>query len=82
MKSYTMIGGGGRGDADLASFTQQISIGHSFSLLHSILLYEYTTISVCVDGHLVCIHFGAIINNTSECSATNVCVNICFISLE
>ena len=70
------------GDADLASVTQQISIGHSFSVLNSILLYEYITISVSVDGHLVCIHFGAIINNTSECSATNVCVNICFISLE
>ena len=70
------------GGADLASFTQQISIGHSFSLLNSILLYEYITISVSVDGHLVCIHFGAFINNTSECSATNVCVNMCFISLE
>ena len=70
------------GGADLASFTQQISIGHSFSLLNSILLYEYITISVSVDGHLVCIHFGAIINNTSECSATNVYVNMCFISLE
>ena len=66
----------GRGP-DLASFTQQISsVGHSLSLLNSILLYDYITISVSVDGHLVCIHFGAIINNTSECSATNVCVNM------
>lgn len=59
MKSYTMIGGRG---GNLASFTQRISIGHSFSLLSSVLLYDYITISVSVDGHLVCIHFGAIIN--------------------